>query len=156
MSEAKPVNSHRSKDVFDDGWRKSWRDGQSSTRVPPLQGERQAADVSGREMTAGEIWSHTAAIGAGEIAIDCNVNRCSDKLCLMEVRHALARSSAENRPTLVGRRNRGVGRREAHLAHANKCHGSRSELFVTISLVVKEDIEHVHAALPRGRFAGAT
>ncbi|MCK1576883.1 NAD-dependent epimerase/dehydratase family protein [Bradyrhizobium sp. 174] len=27
---------------------------------------------------------------------------------------------------------------------------------MTISLVVKEDIEHVHAALPRGRFAGAT
>ncbi|WP_206600818.1 hypothetical protein [Bradyrhizobium embrapense] len=27
---------------------------------------------------------------------------------------------------------------------------------MTTSLIVKEDIEHIHAALPRGRFAGAT
>lgn len=33
---------------------------------------------------------------------------------------------------------------------------SGSERFVTVSLVVKEDIEHIHAALSRGRFAGAT
>ncbi|WP_229184885.1 NAD-dependent epimerase/dehydratase family protein [Bradyrhizobium oropedii] len=33
---------------------------------------------------------------------------------------------------------------------------SRSERFVTVSPIVKEDIEHIHAALPRGRFAGAT
>lgn len=60
-----------------------------------------AVAASGKEiidLTAGEIWSHTApSVREGAIAaINCNINRYTDTLGLMELRHALARKiSAE-------------------------------------------------------------
>ncbi|GLR87763.1 pyridoxal phosphate-dependent aminotransferase [Bradyrhizobium iriomotense] len=60
-----------------------------------------AAAATGREiidLTAGEIWSHTAPlVQEGAIAaINCNLNRYTDTLGLLELRHALARKiSAE-------------------------------------------------------------
>ncbi|WFU40190.1 aminotransferase class I/II-fold pyridoxal phosphate-dependent enzyme [Bradyrhizobium sp. CB82] len=58
-----------------------------------------AAAASGREiidLTAGEIWSHTAPlVQEGAIAaITGNVNRYTDTLGLLELRHALARKTS--------------------------------------------------------------